>query len=165
MATRVRCLLCLDKLNETTKEGEPLIETKYDIFSPLIPKSDEEETINLGQELVKHLQAHHSSKLKMLSLLQAHWNGFNIMKYFETEAEDSKFEKDKEVIRERMCEEVMYGAPVDEEDDEFEDEDDDFEDTGGGDLEEDDEDDCDEGEDVFEDDDEEIDAASVTKVQ
>jgi hypothetical protein len=137
MSLSVRCILCLNKFLDqleklATQENwtnekletkrETLIEsTAYEIRSKLISKNEMESMQALGMELANHLQAIHNEELQRIGILQVHFNGFNVMKYFETKDEDSLFEQEKEKMREKLLEEVMMFAP-DDEDDEDEDE-------------------------------------------
>lgn len=123
MAIKVLCLLCQDR-NKTVE-----------IQSKLISKSKIEEMNNIGLEMAEHLKLFHNKELMQMVNSMAPWNGFNVLKYFIEEKEDSEFEEEKESMRDKLCEMVMYGAP--EEDEEF-----DEEVTGGGEMfdEEDDED-------------------------
>lgn len=129
MATSVRCILCIDQqINNNPgialirDEEELLKAIPYDIKSTTLSRSDREEMGLLGQEMVKHIQACHTSELAKIVALNLQWNGFNVMKYFETAFEDDMFTLEKEKIRDELLEELMFAAP-EEGDEEFEDED------------------------------------------
>jgi hypothetical protein len=119
---KVRCILCLEKKLEG-KSNDEIIKleqsTQYNIFSPNIAKDDIQAMQDLGQQLVAHLQANHPEELQKLALLQVHWNGFNVMKLFESN-EDNIFEQQKEEMRDKLIEEVMGFAPEGEEEEEEE---------------------------------------------
>lgn len=125
MPTSVRCYICLNKeleLAESDPEAESrqshiVTETPYLIRSNIIAKNDQEAMQLLATELLTHMQANHSKELQNIVTNAAIWNGFNLMKYFETKDEDSQFEKEKEIMRDQLIEEVMYMAPEDEGDD------------------------------------------------
>jgi hypothetical protein len=135
----VRCILCLQKSleslekiaekenwsNEKLEEDKEKIinNTSYEITSKLITKTEMEGMQALGIELAEHLKAVHRNELERLAILQIHFNGFNVMKFFETKDEDSLFEREKEQMREKLLEEVMMFALEDDDDEEFEDED------------------------------------------
>lgn len=133
--TNVRCLICLNKaisqaLMESKSEIDKddfeeiteQVEAKelFNIRSSIISKNNQEEMGYLGKEMVSHLQAHHPKELEKVAVLQVHWNGFNVMKFFEAQDSEGVFEKEKETMRDQLCEEVMMFAP---EDEEFEDDD------------------------------------------
>lgn len=123
---QVRCMLCLEKeLEKITMENfESFLESRpYDISSNLITKSFEDSMQALGIEMLKHVEACHREEITKLQLLVPHFAGFHITKLFETKDEDSRFEEEKEKIRDKLCEEVMRFAP----EEEFEDEDEDLE--------------------------------------
>lgn len=137
--TNVRCLICLNKaisqalmehageVNENIiADTAEQVESKepFNIQSSIISKNNQEEMGYLGKEMVSHLQAHHPKELEKVAILQIHWNGFNVMKFFEAQDSEGIFEKEKETMRDQLCEEVMMFAP---EDEEFEDEDEDDE--------------------------------------
>lgn len=130
--TKVRCLLCLDKilkLNESNERAEELLDNilktePYNIQSNIIPKNNAEDLQLLGGAMITHMNLIHPDELKKIAILAIHWNGFNVMKNFESEQEDSLFEIEKEKMRDQLEEEIIKFAP---EDDEFEDEDEDEE--------------------------------------
>lgn len=149
--TNVRCLICLNKAisqalmesnnSDVDKELDRVsqeVEAKepFNIRSSIISKNNQEEMGYLGKEMVSHLQTHHPKELEKVAVLQIHWNGFNVMKFFEAQDKEGIFETEKENMRDQLCEEVMMFAPEDEEDD-FEDEDDDLMEHDEGDLPED----------------------------
>jgi hypothetical protein len=139
MPLHVRCILCLEKdiektVNElmlkeqyseqTRTKVEEEISSKQtnDISSQVIGKNIMEDMQLLGQAMVAHMQLIHPKDLGRIGLLAVHWNGFNVMKFFEASNESHIFEKEKEQMRDKLVEEVMMFAP-EEEEEEFEDED------------------------------------------
>lgn len=136
--TSVRCILCfnervehlvnIEKLTEEGAEAKATLEEGFKIRSSIIGRNNIEDNQLLGAELVKHMQASHMQELQKIAVMSASWNGFNVAKYFETESPESNFEKEKEEMREKFLEEVMFAAPDEEEeiedDDIFEEEDD-----------------------------------------
>lgn len=154
MPLHVRCILCLNKdiekavnssvhLKEATKEeieaektrieDRVIGEQNYNISSTILGKNLMEDMQLLGQAMLLHLQLVHPKELNRVALLAIHWNGFNVMKFFESKSEEDIFEKEKEQMRDKLVEEVMMFAPdyeeefEDEDDEEFEDEDEDDE--------------------------------------
>lgn len=154
MPTSVRCILCLNKklekhFNEEITIQEELIKAEpFNITTNIIPKNDTEDLQLLGGAMITHMKLIHPDELQKVAILAVHWNGFNVMKNFETQSEDSIFEKEKEKMRDQLVEEVMKFAPEDdfdedEEEDEGdeleEDDDDEYEDEEENDLTKDDE--------------------------
>lgn len=138
--TTVKCLLCEVKAELESKElTEEQQDKLYNITSQILPKNDEEEFMLIGKEMVQHMQAYHEPELRRIASFAAPWNGFNVMKYFATKDEESKFEKGKEEMRDKLLEEVMMFGPEDEDDEESE-----FEDESENDLTTDEDEDSDE---------------------
>ena len=163
MPLHVRCILCLNKdiekavnssvhLKEATKEeieaektrieDRVIGEQNYNISSTILGKNLMEDMQLLGQAMLLHLQLVHPKELNRVALLAIHWNGFNVMKFFESKSEEDIFEKEKEQMRDKLVEEVMMFAPDYEE--EFEDEDDENNDLTREDAEEEEEEEDDE---------------------
>lgn len=113
--------------------------TSYNLYSKVITKNEIEAMQALGQELAQHLNTIHPEELRKIALLQVHFNGFNVMKFFEAEKDDSTYEIEKEKMRDTLIEEVMFAAP-DEDDEEFGDEEDETDDEDDDLFPEDDED-------------------------
>lgn len=135
---QVSCILC--SLKAELESTEP-IKPNYNIQSSIIGKNSQEEMALIGAEMVKHLQTLHVHELTKVAKLVAQWNGFNVMKYFQSEKEDSMFETIKEEGRDELLDELMMFAPDEEDDDDdFGDEDDDCE----NDLTDDEDEDCEE---------------------
>lgn len=125
MAITAKCLLCEEKEVETF------------VSSNVIAKSKEEAAQLLGLELVKHVMGAHPDKLGQKAtgrvdratgaiemamagevvILAGVMNGFLITRFFESE--DEEFEQQKEELRDKLCEAIMWGSK----DEEFEDED------------------------------------------
>lgn len=125
MAIKAKCLLCAEKEIET------------EVSSNVIAKSKEEAAQLLGLELVKHIMGAHPDRLGQQAtgrvdratgaveiamggevvVLAGVMNGFLITRFFESE--DRDFEEQKEEIRDKLCEAIMWGSR----DEEFEDED------------------------------------------
>ena len=115
----VSCNLCKEK------------GTEVKLRSKVIAKSKEEEQALIGQEMLAHLQVVHPDKFcasaKGISgeipLLCATFNGLMVAVLFDSE--DEGYRKEKEIMRDRICEAVMLGAPEGEEfEDDFDDDDD-----------------------------------------
>lgn len=117
---QVSCILC--SLKAELESNEP-IKPNYSIQSSIIGKNPQEEMALIGAEMVKHLQTLHVHELTKVAKLVAQWNGFNVMKYFQSEKEDSMFETIKEEGRDELLDELMMFAPDDEDEDDEEDED------------------------------------------
>lgn len=119
--TIVKCLLCEVKAELESKElTEEQQDKLYNITNQILPKNDEEEFMLIGKEMVQHMQAYHEPELRRIASFAAPWNGFNVMKYFATKDEESKFEKGKEEMRDKLLEEVMMFGPEDEDDEDDE---------------------------------------------
>lgn len=125
MPISAKCLLCEEK------------EVEIFVSSNVIAKSKEEAAQLLGLELVKHVMGAHPDKLGQKAtgrvdratgaiemamagevvILAGVMNGFLISRFFESE--DEEFEQQKEELRDKLCEAIMWGSK----DEEFEDED------------------------------------------
>ena len=121
MAIIAKCLLCEEKEIETF------------VSSSIIAKSDEEASQLLGMELVKHIMGSHPERLGQkptgridkasggmemgmsgeIPQIAVMINGFLITRFFSSENE--MFEVQKEEMRDKLCEAIMWGAPLEEE--------------------------------------------------
>lgn len=121
---RVRCSICVEAAcanlskDSETEAYEKAIASIPTIQSSILSRNREEGMKLLINEMIRHLEMAHPKELPYLAAVGAQFNGFNIMNRFQTRNPESLFETEKEIVRDRLCEEIMKYSP-DEEDEEM----------------------------------------------
>lgn len=108
---KVNCLLC-----EMLPEPK-----KVELFSKIISKNEQDAMRHLGEVLTSHITANHPEALDEIAHSMPMWATFNLLKYFdEVGLEESKYEEEKEDMRDKLAAMLMFGADEEEEEDDYE---------------------------------------------